>query len=148
MARELKALTGLRDDTFAATPPGEALKLLLSINMTNIRRKKYGIRKLMLLDIRNAHWQSPAKRAVYIDLPPEIASEGECALLLKSMYGTRDAAGNFAEEMIRVLREIGFIFRVFNPCLAWHSEQEVSLLYHGDDILADGIDESLDWFSV
>ena len=78
-----------RDDVFSATPPLEAVRLLLSMMMTEKKVvKRY---KMMFIDISRAHFHSPARRRLYVELAPERARPGWCGLLTKSMYGTRDA---------------------------------------------------------
>ena len=56
--------------------------------------KRHQGHKIGFIDIKRAYFHAPSKRAVYIDLPEEDREEGMCGLLLKSMYGTRDAAQN------------------------------------------------------
>eukprot|EP00959_Pyramimonas_sp_CCMP1952_P147694 3090648-Pyramimonas_sp.AAC.1 len=62
----------------------------------------------MFIDISRAHFRSPARRRVLAQLPAERRHEGYCALQLKSIHGTRDAAANFADKVMEVLREMGF----------------------------------------
>ena len=57
-------------------------------------RKQQGV-KLDFIDVRRAYFHAKAKREVFVELPPEDAEEGMCGRLLKSMYGTRDAAQNW-----------------------------------------------------
>ena len=88
-----------RDDLFAATPPLEAMKLLLSLAVTEgvgyqKGHKKSGM-KLDFIDIRRAYYHAPARREVYVKLPPGDEEEGMCGLLIKSLPGTRDAAQNW-----------------------------------------------------
>ena len=85
---------------FAATPPFEALRLLLSMcmsewdNNVDRERTKRGKWKVMLMDATRAHFHSPARESTYVDLPPEESRLGYCARLVKSVYGTRQAAAN------------------------------------------------------
>lgn len=65
--------------------------------------------KLEFIDIKRAYFHAPAKRDVYIKLPDEDAEEGMCGKLLKSMYGTRDAAYNWEEEYTQFMIPNGFI---------------------------------------
>ena len=59
--------------------------------------------KLDFVDIRKAYFNAPARRAVYVELPAEIAEPGMCGRLLKSLYGTRDAAQNWEVEYARFI---------------------------------------------
>ena len=88
-----------RDDLFAATPPLEANKLLISMAVTagighRGNDKKRGM-KLEFIDVRRAYFRAKARRVVYIRLPMEDNEPGKCGRLLKAMYGTRDAAQNW-----------------------------------------------------
>ena len=83
-------------DLFAATPPLEALKLLISQMMTKgigyFDDKEAYV--MDFIDIRKAYFHAKATRDVYIELPDEDHEEGMCGELNKSLYGTRDAAQN------------------------------------------------------
>ena len=58
-----------RDDVFSATPPLEAGRLLLRLMMTERKEaKKY---KMMFIDISRAHFHSPARRRLFVELAPE-----------------------------------------------------------------------------
>ena len=57
---------------------------------------------IMVSDIARAFFEAPATRSIAVELPPEDLDESEVdcvGLLLKSLYGTRDAAKNFQEEV-------------------------------------------------
>ena len=71
---------------FAATPPLEALRALISIAASN--------RKLLLdfLDVRKAHLNGIAKRRIIVRLPKELGRG--YGLLRRTMYGARDAASD------------------------------------------------------
>ena len=52
---------------------------------------------LALVDVRRAFFFAPARRKVFVELPPEDYQPGDehmCGLLRYSLYGTRDAAQN------------------------------------------------------
>ena len=51
--------------------------------------------KMDFIDVRRAYFHAEALRDVYIELPEEDSEEGMCGKLLKSLYGTRDAAQNW-----------------------------------------------------
>jgi len=102
----------------------------------------------MFIDISRAHFHSPSRRRLFVQLPAERRQEGFCALLLKSMYGTRDAAANFADKVMEVLRSMGFKIGIFCPCLCRHDEKGILLFYHGDDFVSEGEDDALKWFKI
>ena len=64
--------------------------------------------KLDFVDIRKAYFNAPARRAVYVELPTEVAEPGMCGRLLKSLYGARDAAQNWEVEYSRFMERVGF----------------------------------------
>ena len=53
-------------------------------------------------------FHAKSRRRVFVKLPPEDATEGMCGLLLKSMYGTRDAAQNWEFEYADFMIAAGF----------------------------------------
>ena len=109
VAKEIKI--NKRDDLFAATPPIEALKMLLSAAVTEGKGYRKGNReggmKLEFIDVRRAYFQANAVRDVFVELPEEDAEEGMCGMLLKSMYGTRDAAQNWECSYVGAMIEMG-----------------------------------------
>jgi hypothetical protein len=99
---------------FAATPPLETLRTLLTIFVTSRfddkgkRRPTEGENRMgmMLIDIKRAHFYAPAQREIFVQLPPEDPRSGEeniCGELQQSMYGTRDASSNWEKEYCRAL---------------------------------------------
>ena len=86
-------------------------------------------------------------RPVYVDLPAEDRDEADpidtCGELAYSMYGTRDAAQNWAEEYSSKLIAAGFIRGIANPCLFRHGKKDISLTVHGDDFVAVGTNDEL-----
>ena len=58
----------------------------------------------MLNDVARAYFEAPVKREICIELPeedwePEDGQEYLVGMLNKSLYGTRDAASNFQQEV-------------------------------------------------
>ena len=52
-----------------------------------------------------------------------------------SLYGTRDAAMNWQEEVAREMQKWGFQRGRYNPCLYYHKQSGVMALVHGDDVM-------------
>ena len=69
-----------------------------------------------------------------------------CGKLMKSMYGTRDAASNWEDCYMEFAREIGFNNGIASPCIFKHKTIRLWLTVHGDDFTLLGSDEDLDWF--
>ena len=86
VARQIRQLHGGsdREDVFAATPPWEAVKILLSEAVTNYDPKMK--KKLMFIDISKAYLFAPVTdKALFVELPPEQARPGKCGRLNKAL---------------------------------------------------------------
>ena len=100
--------TGVNHDLYAATPPSECLRLMLSMVVSSRSKDT----TLMYADVSRAYFYAKAERPVYVklleeDLEP--GDEGKCGRLKMSMYGTRDAALNWSKEYGNTLKQSGFI---------------------------------------
>ena len=144
VGRELK--TDNRLDLFAATPPLESLRLLCSICASNQwRERPY---RMLSIDVRRAYFYAAARREIYIEIPIEDWQPGDADKVAKlnlSLYGTRDAAQNWAEEYTRRLQELGFVAGLSTPCNFTCAEKELRVTVHGDDFTATGPMDSLQW---
>ena len=67
VAKEIK--TNSRPDLFAATPPIEHIKYLISRVASSQRRRKPT--RLMVQDIKKAYFFAPATRRIYVELPTD-----------------------------------------------------------------------------
>ena len=139
-----------REDLFAATPPLESMKLLLSLAVTEgigyqKGKKKQG-KKLDFIDIRRAYYHAPARREVFVKLPPGDEEEGMCGELIKSPPGTRDAAQNWEEEYRVIMESLGFQSGRITPCTFWHAARDIRAVVHGDDFTIMADEQQLDWF--
>ena len=125
-----KAIDGL----FAATPPLEALRLLLrwaaTVEGKGIgsfagawgRGKRKGI---LIADVARVVFEASGRRDVCAELPEEALEEGESAgdvvgKLMASLYGARDASAKRQEEVNKSLKQWGFKMRRYNPCAYFH----------------------------
>ena len=134
-----------KDDAFyAATPPLEALRLLLSHVATG-RKGKVGGRKVMVLDAKKAHLHAFAEREVYIELPPERRRPGVCGRLVRSLYGTRDAPLLWERFAATQLKVMGFIRGSASSCVFRHVSRDLVVVVHGDDFVFAGVDADLEW---
>ena len=93
-------------DLYAATPPLEALKLLVSTCATEQGRETH----LMLSDVKRAYFHAPATRELYVELPDEDPgkAQGLVGKLNLSLYGTRDAAANWQKCVTEHFVGLGF----------------------------------------
>ena len=105
VGREIKR--DKRLDLFAATPPLESLRLILSRCASYQYAAKEGDNYVVMYsDVKRAYFHAPAKRAVYIEIPVgdfEPGDESRVGMLNLSLYGTRDAAMNWAAKYTEVL---------------------------------------------
>ena len=139
VAREFK--TDDRPEWYAATPPSECLKILISKMASDSGMK------MMYADVSRAYFYARAARDVFVELPEEDKEPGDedmCGRLKVSMYGTRDAALNWATEYGDTLKAAGFKQGIANPCLFWNAASEVAIMVHGDDFVAVGHESKLE----
>ena len=98
---------------------------------------------MALVDVRRAYFHAPARRRVFVELPPkdhQPADEHVCGLLKYSLYGTRDAAQNWEEELMSTLSDLMLTRGVACPCV-WRGHikgEHVVATVHGDDITIGG----------
>ena len=86
VARDFKGGDKDRDDLYAATPPLESKRLLISRAAT--RRKGKLTRKLLFIDVKKAHLNPRCQQDVYIELPAEAeGGPGMCGKLNFWLYG-------------------------------------------------------------
>ena len=141
MAKEFN--TGPCPELYAATPPSECLRILLSKTASG----RGGSIGLMYADVSRAYFYARAVRPVYVKLPEEDTGpndSGKCGKLMMSMHGTRDAALNWALEYGETLRAAGYDQGKSNPCLFYNKDKDVAIMVHGDDFVAVGPDQHLD----
>ena len=135
-------------EVFAATPPLEALRILLSMAATRpAGHANKEMHKVMVMDVSRAYFYAPAIRPLYVELPAEegVDTSMFCAKLKYSLPGTRDAAHNWAKAYGSHLKSLGFSQGRANPCLYFHAGRQLRLLVHGDDYMVTGGGKDLRW---
>ena len=141
VAKEIN--TYKRDDLFAATPPLEALKMVLPMAATNNRGEI-----VMVNDVSRAFFHAKVKRDVYVALPDEdklVGDAGKCAKLEYSLYGTRDAAIKWHEEYFKQLKDNGSVQGASSPCVFYHPHRNIRTIVHGDDYVSVAQESDLQW---
>ena len=125
------------DSLYAATPPLEALRMIISHVATGTGSST---RQIMINDVRRAYFYAQATRDLYIELPAEDELGGPDMLgkLKLNLYGTRDAASNWQEKLAGDLLKVGFTRGVGHPSVFHHAERHVCVLVHGDDYVSGG----------
>ena len=129
------------EEFFAATPPIESLRFILSLAAEKFERQ------VSLVDISRAYFNALIGREVFVELPSEAGlARDVVGRLVKCMYGTRDAAQGWENTYRRALKTLGFWRGRASPCVFSHESREVFLTVHGDDFFATGAPDDLDWF--
>ena len=59
-------------------------------------------------------------------------------MLLKSLYGTRDASANFQAEVAKLMISLKFKRSRYNPSTYYHEKWKVRCMIHGDDFISVG----------
>ena len=141
---------------FAATPPLEALRLILSRAATGDASPRGDATKgqqrksVMIADVSRAFFEAAAKRDVCVELLGELLAAGETSQdtvgkLLASLHGTRDASANWQEEVAKCMKEWGFVMGSYSPCMRRHPSRDILCLVHGDDFVSVGCPEMVRW---
>ena len=133
---------------FSATPPLEAVKVLVSILMSVSWSNKGKPLKLRHYYISRAHCQGTAQRLIYIKLPAEDRQkygEHKVGRLVKSMYGTREASHIWQLDCVNLIcGELGS-FRRGKHCAALfrNPNEDVRMAVHGDHFVCLSDDDGL-----
>ena len=131
--------------TFASTPPLESLRYVL--HWVQTCRRRYGRKldiTLLVLDVSPAHFRPPAVREPHITLPEEDATPAMVGQLLRTLYGTRDAAHEWDAFAKKNIAAVEYHVGLSSPCI-YVTNTEPSLGWrHGDDILFAGEEKVVD----
>ena len=147
MGKEFRMDDGM-DGLFAATPPLEALRLLISEAATDdFERNKV----ISIIDVARAFFEAPVQRDVCIELPEEDLTTEDIkqdlvGKLNMSLYGTRDAAANWQHTVAKAMEQLGFIRGSYDACTYYHPTKGLKTLVHGDDFVTTGHRNNIKWF--
>lgn len=94
------------------------------------------------LDIRTAYLYAPMDMEVYIVIPDGFEDAGEDALLLKAMYGTKQAGRLWGSFLHETLTKEGAVQSTGDRCVyTFHvNEEPIHVEVHVDDLLVCGSD--------
>ena len=129
--------TGPRPELFAPTPPLEGVKIVVS----EAASSPHSDTVVAVIDVRRAYFYAKARRKVYVELPEEDWEPGDedrCGLLRVSLYGTRDAAQNWDEEIGGYFVNMGFVRGKGSTCMYNFKSKGLKAAIHGDDITVTG----------
>ena len=149
VVREVKRAKGPEqqldeEDVFSAMPPVEALKMLVSYAMTDGTDELGRPLAVACWDVSRAHLYGKAVRRVYTTLPEGAERPGFVALLLRTMYGTQDAAKVWGDTWRGTLTENKYEIGTANPSL--FRDRFLKGFCHGDDFFCVAADEELNKF--
>lgn len=138
---------GEMDDIFSPTPALEAIKIITS-GLASSNGGRAPTDRLMVMDIKRAFLYAPMERLVAVELPEEAKTSRDdtsVGLLLRAMYGTRDAPMQWQSHVSQYLRSLGFIQGKGHPCVYYHPKKLLRMAVHVDDFLVSGSLGSLRW---
>ena len=138
---------GERNDMFSAsTPPLEAKRLLFARYVSERTRNGQPLR-LSFVDIRKAYFNAIPTWKIFMKVPKEMGLPPDAvAQQIRCVYGTRDAGKLWEDCYTQCLEAMGFVTGTSNPCAFYHHSRQISIVVHGDDFTALGVDEQLDWY--
>ena len=140
-----------REDLYAGTPPLEAIRMAFSKAVTRCSNKEgmAKARKIMFIDAKKAHLNSPCHEDVYIELPGEAGvEEGLCGKLSHWLYGCKRAAQAWEEFYSNKLESEGFNRGVACGVVFHHPGRDITCACHGDDFVLVGEDKELRWIAA
>jgi hypothetical protein len=141
VARDFKVKDSCREDLFAATPPLELLKALLSKAAVGDKD-----RKVLVIDVKKAHLNPMCDQDVFIELPSETgAASGKCGKLIHWLYGFRPAAQAWENHYAEKLEEAGFARGLASPVSFYHVDLDIAGVVHGDDFTFVSDEAGLDY---
>ena len=143
VARDFRGFDKDREHLFAASPPWELKRLLMSHAANRFNGKA---RKMLLIDVKKAHLNSECTEDVFIELLEEVgAPQDKVGKLRRWLYGFRPAAAAWEAHYANKLGEVGCRRGLATPVSFYHKEKDVDLVVHGDDFTFTGDDVSLRW---
>ena len=133
--------SGDRPDLYAATPPLEALKAIMSIAAGHSAEFS-----LMHVDVSHAYFHAKPLRLALVKMSAEDCSgkdKGKIGLLKKSMNCARDAASNWERDWQGHLANWGYELGRISRNFFHNNKRKTSGLTDGDDYVVTGTKESL-----
>ena len=125
-----------RDDLFAATPPLESHRLIIALCASRQGASDPAENFILMSNVvSRAYFYAPTTRPIYIAIPDEDYEPGDetkVARLNLSLYGTRDAAMNWAKTCSEVMVKCVFVTGQASPCNFYHRERLTSETGLGD----------------
>ena len=112
------------EEWFAATPPIEALRALISHTTSGPKKKA-----LMVCDVSRAFFHAPVQHEISVELCEEakktLEDNNMCAKQRISMYGTMAAAQNWQKKVQETMATLGFSIGEASPVLFCHPQRSL-----------------------
>ena len=108
-------------------------------------------KRICVVDVSRAYFYAKCRRPLYIQIPAEDwepGDEDKIGKLHLSLYGTRDAAQNWAATYTEHLVKLGFVQGRASLCNFRHDVKDIDLTVHGDDFLIVAGSEELRWMEL
>ena len=111
--------------------------------LSEVATGKRGGKEVALVDVRKAYINAPARRRVFVELPPEDYQAGDedtCGLLQYSLHGTLVVAQHWEAEPASTLGGLMLTKRIACPC-GWQvciKGEHIVATVHGDEITIGG----------
>ena len=125
------------EEWFAAAPPIEALRALISHTMSGPKEKA-----LIVCDVSRAFFYAPVQHEIYVELcegaKKTVEDNNMCAKLRMCMYETKAAAQNWQKKVQETMATLGFSNGKASPVLFYHHQRSLKCLVHGDDFVVSG----------
>eukprot|EP00971_Amphidinium_carterae_P283385 5625998-Amphidinium_carterae.1 len=123
-----------RDDLYAGTPPLVMFRILC--HLLSGAEQKW---RALVLDVKRAFLYGKTARRIIIRLPAEDPlHETHYGMLVKAMYGTRDAPKVWQQEVREKMQIVGFTASKVVPCLYYDAGRRVWAIAHVDDFFVIG----------
>ena len=117
-----------KSDTFAATPPLEFVRLILSWAASYKPKRANASMIIAVFDISVAFFHGKVRKVINVVPPKDLRRKG-------SLYGTRDASQLFTTYVEEGLNNHGFRRNAVVPCLYWGAMLEALGVNWGDDFI-------------
>ena len=99
--------------------------------------EQFGNRNIFVLDASRAHVHPQCRRELFVRLLDE-DGKGHVGSLLRTLYGTYDAAHAWDEYFNDAAVQSQCEVRLSSPCLYHHRAQDSCVWRHGDDLVFEG----------
>ena len=133
-----------RDDVASGTPPLKAHRMVLSHAATKAPGTRENKKIVARYDVSVAFFHADATGKIAV-VPPKDLDQGHLWFLNKAMNGTREASKQWAAKILENKKKWGFLEIESVPGLFYHPVHDLMVCCHGDDFLASGEKQALEF---